>query len=451
MNYNFLKIEKSGKLEDINTLFGRSFKVSSSVEKSVDKILKEVEVNGDGAILKFCRQFDRFDAKDINEVKVSEKEIEIAFRNVKKAFPDLVEALEVSCGNIKEYHNVQFKKEAGSWTIKPGKGKEIGQILLPLERVGIYIPGGRYIYPSTILMTVVPAIVAGVKELVICTPPQPDGSLNQILLYLCGRLKIKEVYKIGGAQAIAALAYGTESIKKVDKIVGPGNIYVAAAKKKVFGDVGIDSLAGPSDITILADDSANPSFIAADMISQAEHDPDSRSVLLSSSLDTAKRTIEETYRHLDSLLKEYGNMVNIEVILKSLKKNCKIIFSKEKDRLVEICNMIAPEHLEIMVKDAKKILRKIKNAGAVFIGEYCPVAVGDYIGGTNHVIPTNGNTRFSSPLGVYDFLKRSSVTFYSQDALRKEKKFIEILSEFEKLFAHQSSVRLRFKNTKDIK
>lgn len=451
MNYNFLKIEKPENLKDIGTLFGHGFKVSSSVEKAVDKILKEVEANGDRAILKFCRQFDRFDAKDINEVKVSEKEIEIAFKNVKKASPDLVEALEVSYRNIKEYHTVQFKKESGSWTIKPGNGKEVGQILLPLERVGIYIPGGRYIYPSTVLMTVVPAMVAGVKEIVICTPPQPDGNIDQILLYLCGRLEIKEVYKIGGAQAIAVLTYGTESIKKVDKIAGPGNVYVTTAKKKVFGDVGIDSLAGPSDVAILADDSANPDFIAADMISQAEHDPDSRSILLSSSPDMAKKVIEKIYGHLDSFLKEYGNRVNIEIILKSLKKNCKIIFIKEKDRLVEICNMIAPEHLEIMVKDAKKVLRKIKNAGAIFIGGYCPVAVGDYIGGTNHVIPTNGNARFSSPLGAYDFLKRSSVTFYSKDALRKEKKFIEILSEFEKLFAHQSSVRLRFKNMKDKK
>ncbi|MBE3092480.1 MAG: histidinol dehydrogenase [Chloroflexi bacterium] len=449
MNYNFLKIEKPEKLENIDTLFGRSLKISSYVEKAVDRILKEVEANGDRAILKFCKKFDRFDAKDINNIKVKSKEIELASKKVKKTFPDLVEALEVSYRNIKEYHNAQFKKEGGSWTIKPGKGKEIGQILLPLERVGVYIPGGRYIYPSSVLMTVVPAMVAGVKEIVICTPPQPDGNLNQILLYLCGRLKIKEVYKIGGAQAIAALTYGTESIKKVDKIAGPGNIYVTTAKKKVFGDVGIDSLAGPSDVAILADDSSNPSFIAADMISQAEHDPDSRSILLSSSPDIAKKVIEKIYWHLDSLLKEYGARVNMEVILKSLKKNCKIIFIKEKDRLVEICNMIAPEHLEIVVKDAKKVLKKIKNAGAIFIGEYCPVAVGDYIGGTNHVIPTNGNARFSSPLSVYDFLKRSSITFYSKDALKKEKRFIEILSEFEGLFAHESSVKIRFKNTKD--
>lgn len=445
MNYNFLKIEKLEKLKDIDSLLAGSLKIPGSVERAVSKILKEVEANGDRGVLKFCRQFDRFEAMDIKDVMVTGKEIEVAFKNVKKSFPDLVEALEVCFRNIKEYHTIQFKKEAGSWTIKPGKGKEIGQILLTLERVGIYIPGGRYIYPSSMLMTIIPAIVAGVKEIVICTPPQSDGSLNQILLYLCGRLKVKEIYKIGGAQAIAALAYGTESIKKVDKIFGPGNIYVTAAKKKVFGMVGIDSLAGPSDITILADDSSNPDFIAADLVAQAEHDPDSRSILLSSSPDVAKKAIEKIYDHLDGLLKEYKNGVRIDVILKSLKKNCKIIFSKEKDRLIEICNIIAPEHLEIMVKDAKKVLKNIKNAGAIFMGEYCPVAVGDYIGGTNHVIPTNGNARFSSPLSVYDFLKRSSITFYSKDALKKEKRFIEILSKFERLLAHKSSVKIRFK------
>jgi histidinol dehydrogenase len=445
MNYNFLKVEKPKKFKEISDLIACGLKVPDSVEKVVSKILKEIESNGDRAILKFCRQFDLFDAKNINGIRVTDEEIKSALINVKKEFPELVEALEVSYKNIEKYHTVQFKREAGSWYIKPDKGKEIGQVLHPLERVGIYIPGGRYAYPSSVLMTVIPAMIAKVKEIVICTPPRPDGSLNQVLLYLCGRLKIKEVYKIGGAQAIAALAYGSESIKKVDKIVGPGNIYVIAAKKKVFGDVGIDNLAGPSDITIFADDSSNPVFIAADLVSQAEHDPNSRSILLTTSLDIAKRVIEKIYGHLDALTREYGNRVNIKIILKSLKKNCKIIFNNERDWLIKVCNMIAPEHLEIMAKDAKKVLRKIKNAGSIFIGEYCPVAVGDYIGGTNHVIPTSGNARFSSPLGVCDFLKRSSTTFYSENALKKEKRFIEIISEFEKLFAHGDSVKIRFR------
>jgi histidinol dehydrogenase len=294
-------------------------------------------------------------------------------------------------------------------------------------------------------MTVIPALIAGVGEIVLCTPPQSDGNLNQVLLYLCGKLKVREVYKIGGAQAVAVLAYGTESIRKVDKIVGPGNIYVTVAKKKVFGDVGIDNLAGPSDITILADDSASPEFIAADLIAQAEHDPDSRSILLSTSLNLAKRAVEEIYRRLEILKSEYGSKLNLKVILSSVKNNCRIIFNQNQDWLIGVCNMIAPEHLEIMTGDAKKVLKKIKNAGAIFIGRYCPVAVGDYIGGTNHVIPTGGNARFASPLGVYDFLKRSSTAFYDKDALKKEKKFIETISGFEKLFAHGDSIKVRFK------
>ncbi len=448
MGYNFLKVEEPKKYEEISSLAAGGLKIPDYVEKTVGKILSKIKSGGDKALIEFCRQFDRLEAKSIDDVKVKDVEIKSAFRRVKRDIPGLVEALEVSYKNIKDYHTAQFKKESGSWIIRPDRGKEIGQVLRPLKRVGIYIPGGRYMYPSSMLMTVVPAVIAGVKEIIICTPPQSDGNLNQVLLYLCGKLKIKEVYKIGGAQAIAALAYGTESIEKVDKIVGPGNIYVTAAKKKVFGDVGIDSLAGPSDITILADDSASPDFIAADMISQAEHDPDSRSILLSTSLDTAIKVIGEIYNCLDSLVKEYGDKVNIKVILGSLKNNCRIIFNRREDWLIGICNVIAPEHLEIMVRDAKKVLKKIRNAGAIFIGRYCPVAVGDYIGGTNHVIPTGGNARFSSPLEVHDFLKRSSTAFYNKSALKKEKNFIKTIAEFEKLFAHGNSVGVRFENNK---
>jgi len=445
MNYNFLKIEKPEKYEEIDTLISPMLKIPDSVDKTVSKIINKVRSGGDRAVIDLCRQFDRFKDESIEDVKVKDGEIKSAFKDVKSSSPGLVEALKVSCKNITKYHTAQFKREAGSWTIRSEKGKEMGQILRPLERVGIYIPGGRYIYPSSVLMTVIPALIAGVGEIVLCTPPQSDGNLNQVLLYLCGKLKVREVYKIGGAQAVAVLAYGTESIRKVDKIVGPGNIYVTVAKKKVFGDVGIDSLAGPSDITILADDSASPEFIAADLIAQAEHDPDSRSILLSTSLNLAKRAVEEIYRRLEILKSEYGSKLNLKVILSSVKNNCRIIFNKNQDWLIGVCNMIAPEHLEIMTGDAKKVLKKIKNAGAIFIGRYCPVAVGDYIGGTNHVIPTGGNARFASPLGVYDFLKRSSTAFYDKDALKKEKKFIETISGFEKLFAHGDSIKVRFK------
>lgn len=445
MNYNFLKIEKPEKYEEIDTLISPMLKIPDSVDKTVSKIINKVRSGGDRAVIELCRQFDRFKAGSIEDVKVKDGEIKSAFRDVKSSSPGLVEALKVSCKNITKYHTAQFKREAGSWTIRSEKGKEMGQVLRPLERVGIYIPGGRYIYPSSVLMTVIPALIAGVGEIVLCTPPQSDGNLNQVLLYLCGKLKVREVYKIGGAQAVAVLAYGTESIRKVDKIVGPGNIYVTVAKKKVFGDVGIDNLAGPSDITILADDSASPEFIAADLIAQAEHDPESRSILLSTSLNLAKRAVEEIYRRLEILKSEYGSKLNLKVILSSVKNNCRIIFNQNQDWLIGVCNMIAPEHLEIMTGDAKKVLKKIKNAGAIFIGRYCPVAVGDYIGGTNHVIPTGGNARFASPLGVYDFLKRSSTAFYDKDALKKEKEFIETISGFEKLFAHGDSIKVRFK------
>lgn len=445
MNYNFLKIEKPEKYEEIDTLISPMLRIPDSVDKTVSKIINKVRSGGDRAVIELCRQFDRFKAESIEDFKVKDGEIKSAFKDVKSSSPGLIEALKVSCKNITKYHTAQFKREAGSWTIRSEKGKEMGQVLRPLERVGIYIPGGRYIYPSSVLMTVIPALIAGVGEIVLCTPPQSDGNLNQVLLYLCGKLKVREVYKIGGAQAVAVLAYGTESIRKVDKIVGPGNIYVTVAKKKVFGDVGIDNLAGPSDITILADDSASPEFIAADLIAQAEHDPDSRSILLSTSLNLAKRAVEEIYRRLEILKSEYGSKLNLKVILSSVKNNCRIIFNQNQDWLIGVCNMIAPEHLEIMTGDAKKVLKKIKNAGAVFIGRYCPVAVGDYIGGTNHVIPTGGNARFASPLGVYDFLKRSSTAFYDKDALKKEKEFIETISGFEKLFAHGDSIKVRFK------
>ena len=449
MDYDFLKIEKPEKISEIYGLAASGLKIPDSVDKTVEKILKEIKANGDKAIVKFCRQFENYKAKDIDGIRVKAKEIQSAMAVVKKEFPKLAEAFEVSRKNIEKYHTTQFKKETGSWYIKPGRGKEVGQIIRPLERVGIYIPGGRYTYPSSVLMAVIPAVIAKVNEIVICTPPQPDGSLNTVLLYLFGKLNIKEAYKIGGAQAIGTLAYGSESIKKVDKIVGPGNIYVTAAKKRVFGEVGIDSLAGPSDITILADDSANPVFIAADLISQAEHDPDSRSILLTSTLDMAKRVIKKIYENIDALIKEYGNKINTGVILKSLENNCKIIFNKEKGWLIEACNIIAPEHLEIMVRDTKAVLKKIKNAGAIFLGDYTPVAVGDYIGGTNHIIPTNSNARFSSSLGVFDFLKRSSVASYDKDALEKEKKFIEAMSEYEKLFAHRNSVKIRFEKKQE--
>jgi len=445
MDYNFLKIEKPGSIKQVSSFVPKESRIPHEVERTVSQILKDVKSLGDKAVLKFSRKFDSVKFKEIGDIRVKEEEIRSMAALVEKKFPRLVESLDACYKNIKEYHIVQFEKSEGTWIIRPDKGKKVGQISIPLERVGIYIPGGRYPYPSSVLMTVIPAVIARVREIVVCTPPQPDGSLNEVLLYLFDKFRIREVYKIGGAQAIAALAYGTQSIKRVDKIVGPGNIYVAAAKKKVYGDVAVDSLAGPSDITIITDSSSDADFIAADLIAQAEHDPNSRGILLSSSEEVAGETIKSIYRHLDLLTDEYGDKVNMGVILKSLRKNCRIIYHPDEDMLANICNMIAPEHLEIMVKNSQRVLRKIRNAGAIFVGEYSPVVVGDYIGGTNHVIPTNGNARFSSPLGISDFLKKSSLTVYNKSALRREMKFIKTVSEFEKLFSHSESVKTRFR------
>ena len=446
MNYNFLKVEELKETSGLHEWLKRGLNVSPLLEKKVNKILEKVRIYGDKAVVKLCRKFDRLNIKSIDEIKIKKEEIKEAYKSVIKTYPELIEALDTSYANIKLYHKVQLEKEPTSWLSYPAKGKEIGQILQPIERVGVYVPGGRYIYPSSALMTIVPALVAGVKEIAVCTPPGKDGNVNEILLYLYAKLGVSEVYRIGGAQAIAAMAYGTNSISKVDKIVGPGNAYVAAAKKKVFGTVGIDSLAGPSEIAILADGSANPDFIAADLISQSEHDPASRSILLSTSEDITRKVISKIYEQIKSLEKDCNSSQNIKIILESLKKNCKIIYNKDKNFIIEICNKIAPEHLEIMVKDASNVLKSIKNAGAIFIGDYTPTAVGDYIGGTNHVIPTNSCARFSSPLGVYDFYKRSSVLSYDYNMLKKERKYIETLSGFEKLAAHGNSVKVRPKD-----
>ena len=448
MSYNFLKIEAPKKTGDLSPWLGKCLEIDSSIEETVNKILGEIKVDGNKAVLKYCKEYDGLKAGSVNKIKVSRKELEKGYSSTLKRYPDLIKALGVSYKNIEKYHTVQFKKESRTWYVEPERGKKLGQIFRPIKRVGVYIPGGRYIYPSSVLMTIIPAKVAGVEEIVVCSPPDTDGNLNDILLYLFSKLGVDEIYKIGGVQAIGALAYGTESIRKVDKIVGPGNIFVTTAKKMVFGEVGIDGLAGPSEVVILTDSTANPDYIAADLISQAEHDPQSKSILLTTCRDTAKIVIEEIYNQVDFLIKDSGGKVNAFVILESLKKNCRIVYNRSDNFLIDICNTIAPEHLEIMMKNCEGVLKKIKNAGAIFLGDYTPVAVGDYIAGTNHVIPTGAGSRFSSPLGIYDFCKKSSIAYYNYDMLRKERKYIEILADYEKMLAHSNSIKVRFKNKK---
>ena len=446
MKYDFLKIEKPSSIEDIGYLLKREVSFDPEVIAVVSSIIEDVRKNGDKALLSYCRKYEGQNVTSIGDILVSKQEISSAAKKVAEMYPELVKALDVAYENLMQYHRAQFEREPESWYIVPKNGKKLGQIMSCIERAGMYIPGGRYIYPSSVLMTFIPAHVAGVREIAVFTPPQKDGSINEVLLYLFSRLGISEVYKAGGAQAIAALAYGTETIKKVEKIAGPGNIYVTVAKKLVYGITGIDSLAGPSEVLIIADKSAKPAFIAADLLSQSEHDPDARSILLSNDMQIASDTISQVYLQIEKLQGMYGSDFNREVTVSALEKNCRIIFNPEIDFLIKLSNAIAPEHLEIAVSDPEAVLKDIRNAGAIFLGNYTPVAVGDYICGTNHVIPTGGNARFSSPLGVYDFCKKSSVAFYDRDMLAAERKYIECISGYENLVAHNNSIKVRFKD-----
>jgi histidinol dehydrogenase len=445
MTIGFLNIDEPDSIDDCSKLFEKDIVFDPEITKLVTDIIEDIKNNGDNSLLKYCREFDSFKAKSPGELIVSDKEISEAVNIIREKFPDLVNALKVSYENLKEYHTKQFENESREWFIEEKGSKKLGQLIRPVEKLGIYIPGGRFIYPSSVLMTSVPAIIAGVKNITICTPPLKDGSINKVLLYVFDFMGIKKIYRIGGAQAIAALAVGTETIESVDKIVGPGNIYVTIAKKIVYGITGIDSLAGPSEIVIIADASANPSFIAADLISQAEHDPLSRSILLTTSKNIAEEVLGQVYIQLNEIYGTYPDRFTIDLVTDTLKNNCSIVFNPDIDFLIALCNLIAPEHLEIIVADEEQVLSGIKNAGAVFTGNYTPVAAGDYICGTNHVIPTGGNARFSSPLGVYDFLKKTSFAHYEKEKLEKEAKFIQSLADFENLLAHKNSIKVRFK------
>jgi histidinol dehydrogenase len=439
-----LKIEELKSPGDISRYLYDKEDISPEVISKVNIILKEVRRNGDRALIEYVRKFDGLDLNDIKDIFVSEDEISSAVKRFRREFPDLTAALASSMENIEQYHRFQLKNGDKPWLKEFGPGRKLGQKITPIERAGLYVPGGRYIYPSTVLMTAIPAIIAGVKEIAVFSPPGRNGKLDDILLYLFGIMDIHEIYKAGGAQAIAAMAYGTENIKKVDKITGPGNIYVAAAKRIVNGYVGIDCLAGPSDITIIADDSARADFIALDLISQAEHDPFSRSIFLSKSKETARRVVEAINVRLEILKQDTAYEKNVEIVLRSMGEFCRIFYSSEIDLLIEACNNIAPEHLEIVSEDPDYIIKNIRNAGAIFIGSYTPVVVGDYIAGTNHVIPTDGNARFSSPLSVYDFLKKSSICIYDRNALEKEKNKIAAIADFEGLYNHRDAVLKRF-------
>ena len=415
----------------MDSLKNRSTSVQQEIIKVVEKIIENVKENGDKALLEYTEKFDKVTLSK-EQLKVTEEEMVKASSLVEE---DFLEAIKLATKNIEEYHE---KQKRNSWMMTREKGVVLGQTMRGLETVGIYVPGGTAAYPSSVLMNAIPAKVAGVEKVVMVTPVSKDGSINPYILAAAKVAGVDEIYKLGGAQAIAALAYGTETLPRVDKIVGPGNIYVALAKKSVYGQVNIDMIAGPSEILIIADEAANARYIAADLMSQAEHDVLASAILVTTSEKLAKEVKLELQEQIEELTRK-------NIIEKSLKDYGAIILVDTIDEAIEIGNKIAPEHLELLIKDPFSRLDEIKNAGSIFLGEYAPEPLGDYMAGTNHVLPTSGTARFFSPLSVDDFIKKSSFIYYTEAALGQVQKNIVTLAEKEGLTAHANSIKVRFK------
>lgn len=424
------KLDENGRKNLLEDLLKRSPNNYGQYEQGVTEILANVKANGDQALFEYTKKFDQADLNAGN-IKVTDAEIEEAYTLVDRK---LVEIIRKSLANIRTYHE---KQRQTSWFDSKPDGTILGQKVTALHRVGVYVPGGKAAYPSSVLMNIVPAKVAGVDEIVMVTPPGKDGKVTPNTLVAAHEAGADVIYKVGGAQAIAALAYGTESIPKVDKIVGPGNIYVALAKKAVYGYVSIDAIAGPSEILVIADETANPRFVAADLLSQAEHDELASAILVTTSEELARKVSDE----VDSFLKELSRS---EIIRKSLDNYGYILVADTMDDVIDIANEIASEHLEIQTKNPYDVMTKVRNAGAIFIGEYASEPLGDYFAGPNHVLPTNGTAKFFSPLSVDDFIKKSSIIGYSEEALRDIHKDIEAFAEAEQLTAHANSIKVRF-------
>ena len=424
------RLTKDAKENLLEDLLKRSPNNYGQYEQGVQEILAHVKEEKDQAVFAYTKKFDHADITAAN-IKVTEEEIEEAYKEVD---PKLVEIIRKALLNIRTYHE---KQRQYSWFDSKPDGTILGQKVTPLHRVGVYVPGGKAVYPSSVLMNIVPAKVAGVDEIVMVTPPGKDGKVTPNTLVAAHEAGADVIYKVGGAQAIAALAYGTESIPKVDKIVGPGNIYVALAKKAVYGYVSIDAIAGPSEILVIADETANPRFGAADLLSQAEHDELASAILVTTSEELARKVSDE----VDGFLKELSRS---EIIRKSLDNYGYILVADTMDDVIDIANEIASEHLEIQTKNPYDVMTKVRNAGAIFIGEYASEPLGDYFAGPNHVLPTNGTAKFFSPLSVDDFIKKSSIIGYSEEALRDIHKDIEAFAEAEQLTAHANSIKVRF-------
>ncbi len=414
-------------LED---LLKRSPNNYGQYEEGVQAILDRVKNEKDQAIFDYTYQFDKVKI-DSSNIRVTEEEIKEAYE---LADPELVKIIRKALENIKAYHE---KQRQYSWFDSKPDGTMLGQKVTALQRVGVYVPGGKAVYPSSVLMNIVPAKVAGVEEIIMVTPPGKDGKVTPNTLIAANEAGATAIYKVGGAQAIGALAYGTESIPKVDKIVGPGNIYVALAKKAVYGHVSIDAIAGPSEILVIADETANPRYVAADLLSQAEHDELASAILVTTSDELA----EKVSAQVDQFVAELSRK---EIIQKSLDNYGYILVAENMDEAIAIANDIASEHLEIQTKNPFDVMTKIRNAGAIFIGEYSSEPLGDYFAGPNHVLPTNGTAKFFSPLSVDDFIKKSSIISYSRNALEEIHTDIEKFAEAEQLTAHANSIKVRF-------
>lgn len=426
------KLDKDSKANLLEDLLRRSPNNYTEYETRVAAILQEVKEKKDEAIFAYTKQFDK---ADINRdtIRVTDAEMDEAYQCVDAS---LLEIIRKALENIREYHN---KQKQYSWFDSKPDGSILGQKITPLQRVGVYVPGGKAVYPSSVLMNVIPAKCAGVDEIIMVTPPGKDGKVNPNTLVAAKEAGVDVVYKVGGAQAIAALAYGTQSIPKVDKIVGPGNIYVALAKKAVYGHVSIDSVAGPSEILVIADETANPRYVAADLLSQAEHDELASAILVTTSEDFAHKVSKE----VDKFVKELSRG---EIIQKSLDNYGYILVADTLNEAIETANEIASEHLEIQTANPFEVMTKIRNAGAIFIGEYSSEPLGDYFAGPNHILPTNGTAKFFSPLSVDDFIKKSSIISYSREALQAAHLDIEAFAKAEQLTAHANSIHVRFED-----
>lgn len=425
-----VRLTKESTKDILENLLKRSPNNYGKFEAAVADILANVKEKGDEALFSYTKEFDKVEVTP-ETIRVTEEEIEEAYKAVDAS---LLEVIRKALVNIRSYHE---KQRQNSWFTSTENGTMLGQKVTPLNRVGVYVPGGKAVYPSSVLMNIVPAKVAGVPHIVMTTPPGKDGKVNPSTLVAAKEAGADEIYKVGGAQAIGALAYGTASIPKVDKIVGPGNIFVALAKKAVYGHVSIDSIAGPSEILVLADETANAHYVAADLLSQAEHDEMASAILITTSTELAQNVEKEIEGYLKVLSRK-------EIIEKSLDNFGYILIAEDMDEAIEAANEIASEHMEIVTKNAFEVMMKVRNAGAIFIGEYSSEPLGDYFAGPNHVLPTNGTAKFFSALSVDDFIKKSSIVYYSRSALQEIHKDIIQFASSEQLTAHANSIAVRF-------